>query len=93
MERTVFEGPYFLRVKDGKELAVYVGKYRPKYGYAEFYKGKANTFLKIRRLACKQCKVGDRVILKDGTKVVLTGRIYEADTKYPKLLKRIKWDK
>lgn len=79
-----------------KKLAVYVGKFRHQYGYAEFYKGKANTFLRTRRLACKQCKVGDRVILKDGTKVILTGRIIEERDsmfKSAKPVKRIKWDK
>lgn len=58
-----------------KELSVYIGKLRNQYGYAEFYKGKAKTHLHARNLVIKQSKDGDRVILKDGTKVVKTGRV------------------
>lgn len=58
-----------------KELSVYIGKFRNQYGYAEFYKGKSKTHLHARNLVIKQSKDGDRVILKDGTKVVKTGRV------------------
>ena len=58
-----------------KSLSVYIGKFRNEFGYAEFYKGKTKTNLHAKVLAMKQCKPGDRVILKDGTRVVKTGRI------------------
>ena len=78
---------------------VYVGKYRPQYGYAEWYKGQANYYLHARALVKKQCKVGDKVILRDTNnhQVVRTGRVtldYERKNwKTGKPLKTVVWDK
>lgn len=79
-----------------KELSVYLGKFRNQYGYAESYKGKSKTHLHARNLVIKQSKNGDRVILKDGTKVVKTGRIKVSNDRSfitGNRIKFIEWDK
>lgn len=82
---------------NGKEMSVYVGKFRPKtFGYAEFYTGKSKSHIGARNLVVKSSKIGDRVIIKDGLKVVKTGRI--GSTGYPnmktgKVAKTVFWDK
>lgn len=77
-----------------KELSVYVGKYRPGTGYGEFYKGKTKWHTGAVVLARKQSKVGDKVILKDKTKIVKTGTIVHTGglTVNGKKAKTVKWD-
>ena len=76
-------------------LSVYVGKYKRDYGYGEFYRGKTTWHLGAKALAIRQSKVGDKVILKNGTRVVKTGKVVMTNQRSLKdgsRLKSVEWD-
>ena len=77
-------------IYNNNKYSVYVGKFRKEFGYAEFFKGRTGWFLGAKVLAKKQCKVGDRVIVKENNRVVKTGRVV-FDRKH-KSNKDVVWD-
>lgn len=71
-----------------RSLSVYVEKHRDGIGSGQFYRGKANNLQTATSLAYWQSRVGDKVLLKNGSRVVKTGKIVLNSNN----LKKVQWD-
>ena len=78
-----------------KSYGLYVGKYRPKkYGYGEFFTGKVDNNRSANNLIQTRSATGDRVLLKDGLKVVKVGKVVDSGLRDYKgrRIKYIQWN-